>query len=261
MGRSGGRPPREGLRRHLPDALRARRHARHRRLPGSRRRARRLLRATNRSTRSSRAPKAKPGHVLQLCFYAEAIAALTGRAPPRACTSGSARGRTESLRRRGVHALLAAASPPARRAARRRRDARWRRGRSRASSCEYCEFQGHCEAQWRAEDSLAFVAERPRRASATPSRPRACAPWSSSGPARARRCRRCAKRNDDGCTRQAALQVASREAPEAPPRLRVHRGDAKTRSTGTASSCCPSPTTATSSSTSRATRSGRRSTT
>jgi predicted RecB family nuclease len=100
--------------------------------------------------------KAKPGHVLQLCFYAEAIAALTGAAPRRMHVwLGS--GSTESLT---VEEFLPY----------------WRRLRRQlettlggdvtevttiprlCESCEYCEFQSHCEAQWRADDALAFVA-------------------------------------------------------------------------------------------------------
>jgi uncharacterized protein len=100
--------------------------------------------------------KAKPGHVLQLCFYAEAITALTGAAPKRMhIWLGS--GTTESLvveefmpywrrLRRQLEAMLES-------------DATRVETRPRlCESCEYCEFQGHCEAQWRAEDALAFVA-------------------------------------------------------------------------------------------------------
>ncbi|HWD94916.1 MAG TPA: TM0106 family RecB-like putative nuclease [Acidimicrobiales bacterium] len=100
--------------------------------------------------------KAKPGHVLQLCFYAESIAALTGVAPKRMhIWLGS--GTTESLvveefmpywrrLRRQLETMLES-------------DATRVETRPRlCESCEYCEFQGHCEAQWRAGDALAFVA-------------------------------------------------------------------------------------------------------
>jgi predicted RecB family nuclease len=100
--------------------------------------------------------KAKPGHVLQLCFYAEAIAALTGTAPRRMhIWLGS--GTTESLTveeflpywrrlRRQLDALLES-------------DDTTVETRPRlCESCEYCEFQSHCEAEWRNEDALAFVA-------------------------------------------------------------------------------------------------------
>jgi predicted RecB family nuclease len=92
--------------------------------------------------------KAKPGHVMQLCFYAEAIAALTGVAPRRMhIWLGS--GSTESLTveeflpywrrlRRQLAALLD-------------HDPTSIETRPRlCESCEYCEFQGHCESRrWR----------------------------------------------------------------------------------------------------------------
>ena len=98
----------------------------------------------------------KPGHVLQLCFYAEAIESLIGVGPRRLhLWLGS--GATQALRAeeflpywrrlRGQLAPLLADDFP---------------GTATrpipCESCEYCEFQGHCERQWRAEDSLAFVA-------------------------------------------------------------------------------------------------------
>jgi predicted RecB family nuclease len=100
--------------------------------------------------------QAKPGHVLQLCFYAEAMHALTG-APPRQMHIWLGSGSTQALT---VEEFLPY----------------WRRLRSQlgpllgddvaesatrpkpCESCEYCEFQDHCERQWRQEDSLAFVA-------------------------------------------------------------------------------------------------------
>ncbi len=100
--------------------------------------------------------RAKPGHVLQLCFYAEAIAALSGYSPKRMhIWLGS--GTTESLvveefmpywRRLRRQLETALEDEPVRVTTRPRL----------CESCEYCEFQGHCEAQWRAEDALAFVA-------------------------------------------------------------------------------------------------------
>jgi predicted RecB family nuclease len=100
--------------------------------------------------------KAKPGHVMQLCFYAEAIAALTGR-PPRRMHIWLGSGTTESLMveeflpywrrlRRQLSAILES-------------EASTITTRPRlCESCEYCEFQEHCDSQWRAEDALAFVA-------------------------------------------------------------------------------------------------------
>jgi uncharacterized protein len=98
---------------------------------------------------------AKPGHVLQLCFYAEAIEALTGVRPTNMhIWLGS--GRLETLRvdefgplwrrlqRRLAQAL--AAGPAAETVA------------ERNPHCEFCEFQELCEQQWRDEDSLIYVA-------------------------------------------------------------------------------------------------------
>ena len=99
---------------------------------------------------------AKPGHVLQLCFYADAIEALVGVAPvDLRIWLGS--GRVESIRLANVRAY-------------------WRRLRrqlaavmetnpvavatspERCTHCQFCEFSEVCETQWRSEDSLLFVA-------------------------------------------------------------------------------------------------------
>jgi uncharacterized protein len=99
---------------------------------------------------------AKPGHVLQLCFYAEAMADLLG-VPPRTMSIWLGSGRTEELvveeflpywrrLRRQLAALLDA--EPSSVVTRPKP----------CATCEYCEFQGHCEQQWRDEDSLAYVA-------------------------------------------------------------------------------------------------------
>lgn len=98
---------------------------------------------------------AKPGHVLQLCFYAEAIGALAGRMPERVHIElGS--GIRESVRVDDVIAY-------------------WRRLRGgladlvaeppstptvpvRCDHCEFCEFELVCDAEWRASDSLVHVA-------------------------------------------------------------------------------------------------------
>jgi len=98
---------------------------------------------------------AKPGHLLQLCFYAEAIAAATGEVPQRLQVSlGS--GITESVgfeevrpywdRLRGQLALVVAEGP----------DAKTRP--EPCDHCDFCEFQPRCESVWRAEDSLVYVA-------------------------------------------------------------------------------------------------------
>lgn len=98
---------------------------------------------------------AKPGHVLQLCFYADGIEALTGIAPERMhIWLGS--GHQESLR-------VAEFRPY------------WRRLRQRlareleagptantepvpCSHCQFCEFSPDCEKQWRDERSAFLVA-------------------------------------------------------------------------------------------------------
>ena len=98
--------------------------------------------------------QAKPGHVLQLCFYAEAVGALTGVTPESGhLFLGS--GEFETIRFSEV-------------------DAYWRRLRRQLSSalsatpdggttpepcahCEFCEFAGRCEEQWRDADSLVYV--------------------------------------------------------------------------------------------------------
>ena len=98
---------------------------------------------------------AKPGHVLQLCFYAEAIAAQTGRRPEQVHIElGS--GVRETIRVEDVMAY-------------------WRRLRATLATlveappseptcpepcdhCGFCEFEPVCQAEWRAADSLIYVA-------------------------------------------------------------------------------------------------------
>ncbi|OBI55667.1 hypothetical protein A5667_23195 [Mycolicibacterium fortuitum] len=98
---------------------------------------------------------AKPGHVLQLCFYAEAIEALTGVRPEHMYVwLGS--GRLERLRVedfspywRRLRAQLTAAlgvGPVAGTIA------------EPCSHCDFCEFQETCEQQWRDDDALHYVA-------------------------------------------------------------------------------------------------------
>ncbi len=100
--------------------------------------------------------EAKPGHVLQLCFYSDALEALTGVLP---CDVhlwlGS--GQTQTIRLVEVRAY-------------------WQRLRLQLASlmsndeqpsdtkpepcshCMYCEFAGVCENEWRHSDSLVYVA-------------------------------------------------------------------------------------------------------
>ena len=100
--------------------------------------------------------EAKPGHVLQLCFYADALRAATGTAPERLhLWLGS--GHIESLVTKEFHPywnrlrnqlrqLLADDAPaPETRP-------------TPCAHCEFCEFVAVCDAQWRQEDSLVYVA-------------------------------------------------------------------------------------------------------
>lgn len=99
---------------------------------------------------------AKPGHVLQLAFYADALeAAQETRSERVHLYLGS--GETESIRLRDVEAY-------------------WRRIRHqlarvmatelgdgatvpvKCTHCEFCEFADHCDAEWRRADSLIYVA-------------------------------------------------------------------------------------------------------
>jgi uncharacterized protein len=100
--------------------------------------------------------EAKPGHVLQLCFYAEALEALTGR-PSKRMHLWLGSGHTETL-------LTEEFQPY------------WRRLRRQLTSlldedaedpdtapepcdhCAFCEFQPTCTKEWRDNDSLIYVA-------------------------------------------------------------------------------------------------------
>lgn len=99
---------------------------------------------------------AKPGHVLQLAFYAEAIEAATGVKPERMhlwLGSGNvesllvtdfdaywARLRAGLARVLDLDVVIGAAVP------------------EKCAHCAFCEFADVCDARWRAEDSLQFVA-------------------------------------------------------------------------------------------------------
>ncbi len=99
--------------------------------------------------------EAKPGHVLQLCFYAEAIEATSGVLPERMHIElGS--GRSETIRvadvlaywrrLRGQLAKLLTDDAPA--------DTRPKP----CDHCQFCDFEMVCDAAWRAADSLVHVA-------------------------------------------------------------------------------------------------------
>ncbi len=97
---------------------------------------------------------AKPGHVLQLCFYSDAINALTGSDPAHMhILLGS--GRRETLRVddfrpywRRLRGQLAAAIEA---------DPDSFTTPEKCSHCQFCEFFATCEGQWRGEDSLIFI--------------------------------------------------------------------------------------------------------
>lgn len=99
--------------------------------------------------------EAKPGHVLQLCFYADAIEALTGT-PAERMHLWLGSGEVETLRVNEFRPY-------------------WRRLRMQLSAaievgpdadsvpkpcshCPFCEFNNVCEERWRSEDSLIYVA-------------------------------------------------------------------------------------------------------
>ena len=102
----------------------------------------------------------KPGHLLQLCFYAEAVESLVG-AQPKLMHLELGSGLRESYRfeefgpywRRMKLELSRATAEPAALVATEPEPCRF---------CEYCDFQKVCEEQWRAEDSLVFVANLPK---------------------------------------------------------------------------------------------------
>ena len=155
----------------------------------------------------------KPGHVLQLCFYAEAIAALVGR-PPRDMHLWLGSGELEQLSveqylpywrrlRRQLSTLLNGVSVPLDTAP------------EPCSHCEVCEFSSRCESEWRANDSLVYVAtiRRPERAALERVQVRTLAALADRvGPVADIHAE-----NLERLTRQAALQVVTRRDPQAPP--------------------------------------------
>ncbi|MET0579283.1 MAG: TM0106 family RecB-like putative nuclease, partial [Ilumatobacteraceae bacterium] len=156
--------------------------------------------------------EAKPGHVLQLCFYAEALGALTGARPTHVRIAlGS--GEVETIRVSDVLPY-------------------WRRLRKQLAAlveappvddtfpepcdhCQFCLFEMVCEHQWRQADSLVHVAGvRPAdRVTLRAGRVGTIARLAA------------LERPIDGLdegrrerfVRQARLQVAAREHPDAPP--------------------------------------------
>jgi predicted RecB family nuclease len=154
----------------------------------------------------------KPGHVLQLCFYADALEALTGVAP-REMHLWLGSGVTESLRVEEFRAY-------------------WRRLRRQLATllnedeirdttpepcthCDYCEFNQLCDAQWRNEDSLVYVANirAPERQALESDGVRTIVALST----RSTAVPDLHEESLERLRRQADLQVLSRAHPEAPP--------------------------------------------
>ncbi len=155
---------------------------------------------------------AKPGHVLQLCFYAEALAARTGQAPEHVHIElGS--GQRETVRAQDVLPY-------------------WRRLRSQLAAlvaeppteatrpepcdhCGFCEFEKVCDAEWRAADSLVHVASI-RRADRTLLESDGVDSIAALA-ALEREVTDLDPQRQHRLTRQAALQVRAREAPPTDP--------------------------------------------
>jgi predicted RecB family nuclease len=153
-----------------------------------------------------------PGHVLQLCVYADALEALVGK-PPRDMHLWLGSGQLESLRveqfrpywrrlRRQLARLL---------------DQDQIEGTSPVpcDHCDYCEFNPVCDARWRADDSLVFVANirSPERTALEGAGVRTLVELS----ARATPVDDLHDENLARLHRQAALQIASRARPDEPP--------------------------------------------
>jgi len=146
---------------------------------------------------------------LQLCFYADALEALTGRVPSEMhLWLGS--GVSESLRVEEFRPY-------------------WRRLRRQLATlldqdditetrpepcthCDYCEFNPLCDAQWRNEDSLVYVANirTPERHALEREGVRTVVELST----RAGSVPELHDENLERLVRQAALQVTSREHPK-----------------------------------------------
>jgi uncharacterized protein len=161
--------------------------------------------------------EAKPAHVLQLCFYAEAIAARTGHTPEHLHLElGS--GARESIRlqdvlpywrrlRARLRTLVAGPPPTATRP-------------QPCEHCPFCEFEQVCQQQWRDEDSLVHVAglRGPERAALEAADVTTIAALATlDGDVEGVRPQR-----RTTLTGQAALQVTARSLPDgAPPPFRI----------------------------------------
>ena len=154
----------------------------------------------------------KPGHVLQLCFYADALEALCGLAP-REIHLWLGSGQLESLRvdyfrpywrrlRRQLEQLL-------------NQDQIEGTTPVPCDHCDYCEFNASCNARWRAEDSLVFVANirGPERQALENAGVRTLEELST----RATSVDDLHEENFARLHRQAELQIVSRHYPDEPP--------------------------------------------
>ena len=154
----------------------------------------------------------KPGHVLQLCFYADALEELCG-APPREMHLWLGSGLQESLlveqyrpywrrlRRQLAHLLdqdeIVGTTPVP------------------CDHCDYCEFNQVCVARWRAEDSLVYVANirPPERTALEAVGVRTLVDLAG----RREPVPELHDENLERLHRQAALQLSSRRRPDDPP--------------------------------------------
>jgi uncharacterized protein len=154
----------------------------------------------------------KPGHVLQLCFYADAIDALTGRAP-RSMHLWLGTGVQESL-------VVEQFRPYWRRLRRQltellNQEFSFATKPQPCDHCDYCEFKERCESEWRSEDSLVYVANirPPEREALEKVEVRTVVELAG-------RRDPVANLHDENLgrlIRQARLQVTSRKNPERPP--------------------------------------------
>ena len=163
----------------------------------------------------------KPGHVLQLCFYADALEALTGAAP-RDMHLWLGSGVLETLRVEEFRPY-------------------WRRLRRQLATlleqdeiqgtkpepcdhCDYCEFNPLCDQRWREEDSLVFVANirTPERRALEASGVRTLVELT----ARRDPVPELHEENLGRLVRQASLQLTTRIRPDEPPTFQlVELGD------------------------------------
>ena len=158
----------------------------------------------------------KPGHVLQLCFYADALEALTGAAP-RDMHLWLGSGVLETLRVEEFRPY-------------------WRRLRRQLATlleqdeiqgtkpepcdhCDYCEFNPLCDQRWREEDSLVFVANirTPERRALEASGVRTLVELT----ARRDPVPELHEENLGRLVRQASLQLTTRIRPDEPPTFRI----------------------------------------